>query len=359
MIRWKGVGRRAAVAAFAASFVSGGLAAQQVAAGQLVSDTLHSAALERDLYGDSPNRAMLVYLPPSYATSPTKRYPVVYLLHGFGATERFWVSAGHIKTAMDSLLAAGAAREMILVMPNGSNVFGGAFYTNSASAGNWDDFIAKELVGFIDHKYRTLARPQSRGLGGHSMGGYGAFAIGMRHAGDIYGSLYALSACCTQVSRDPGRSTLWDSVADVQSVAEGARLPFIPRAVLAMTAAFSPDPSAPPLFVTFPFVRRDGRLVLNETAFARWVENAPLDMIPSHAAALKQLHGVMFDIGRSDQIVSPAALVAIDSALTRAGVTHTFETYDGDHANRVGLRVATRVLPFFSRTLDFGEVRTP
>jgi len=359
MTRWRSVGRRAAVAAFAATFVSGQSAAQQASAGQLVSDTLHSAALEHNVYGDSPSRGMLVYLPPSYATSPAKRYPVVYLLHGFGTTERFWVSAGHVKTAMDSLLATGGAREMILVMPNSSNVFGGSFYANSATTGNWDDFIAKELVEFIDHKYRTLARPQSRGLGGHSMGGYGTFAIGMRHAGDVYGSLYAMSACCTQVSRDPGGSALWDSVGAVRTVAEGTRLPFIPRAVLAMCAAFSPNPSGPPLFVTLPFVRRDGRLELNEAAFAGWVENAPLAMIASHAAALKQLRGVMFDVGLSDQVVPIAALATLDSALTRAGVTHTYETYDGDHANRVGLRVATRVLPFFSRTLDFGEVRTP
>jgi enterochelin esterase-like enzyme len=359
VIRWRSVGRRAALGLFAAIVCVGHAAAQQVAGGQLVTDTLHSVALEHNLYHNSPNRPVLVYLPPSYATSIAKRYPVVYLLHGFGTDNEFWLTVGHIKATMDSLVSAGAVREMIVVMPNANNVFGGAFYTNSATTGNWDDFIAKELVGFIDGKYRTLARPQSRGLGGHSMGGYGTFAVGMRHAGDIYGSLYAMSACCTQVRRDPGRSTLWDSVAAVRSVAEGMRLPFIPKAVLAMTAAFSPDPSAPPLFVTFPFVRRDGHLVPNEPAFARWVENAPLDMIPSHAAALKQLHGVMFDVGMSDQIVPPGSLMAIDSALTRAGVTHTFETYDGDHANRVGLRVATRVLPFFSRTLDFGEVRTP
>src|SRR5262249_1642603 len=263
-----------------ATIASGRSAAQQIAAGQVVPDTLHSAALEHNLYKNSPNRPVLVYLPPSYTSATTKRYPVVYLLHGFGTDEGFWLTVGHIKTAMDSLVAAGAVREMILVMPGANNVFGGSFYTNSASTGNWDDFIAKELVGYIDHKYRTLARPQSRGLGGHSMGGYGTFAVGMRHAGDVYGALYAMSACCTQVNRNAGASATWDTVAAVRSVAEGSRLPFLPKVFLAMSAAFSPDPSAPPLFVTLPFVRRDGRLVLNEAALARWVENAPLDMIP-------------------------------------------------------------------------------
>lgn len=357
MIRWRSVARLIAVATFAAGVASARSAAQQVAGGQLLTDTLHSAALEHNLYRNSPNRPLLVYLPPSYSSATTKRYAVVYLLHGFGTDNEFWLTFGHIKTAMDSLVAAGAVHEMILVMPNANNVFGGSFYTNSSSTGNWDDFIAKELVAYIDHKYRTLARPQSRGLAGHSMGGYGAFAVGIRHAGEVYGALYPMSACCTQVNRNPGGSAVWDTVAAVQTVAEGTRLPFFPKVLLAMSAAFSPDPSAPPLFVTLPIVRRDGRLVLNESAFDRWVENAPLDMIPAHAAALKQLRGLMFDVGRSDQLVPTAALAAIDSALVRAGVAHTFETYDGDHVNRVGLRVATRVLPFFSRTLDFGDGR--
>ncbi len=356
MIGWRRLARRAAVALFAATVINGRSAAQQSAAGQLVADTLHSVALEHNLYGNSPNRPMLVYLPPSYSSAIAKRYPVVYLLHGFGTDERFWVTFGHVKTAMDSLVAAGAVHEMILVMPNANNVFGGSFYTNSASTGNWDDFIARELVGYIDHKYRTLARPQSRGLGGHSMGGYGTFAVGIRHAGDVYGALYAMSACCTQVTRTMG-GTVWDTVAAVRSVAQGERLPFLPKVFLAMSAAFSPNPSAPPVFVTLPFVRRDGRLVRNDTAFAQWVEHAPLDMIPSHAAALKRLRAMMFDVGLSDQLVPPAALMAVDSALASAGVTHTFETYDGDHVNRVGLRVASRVLPFFSRTLDFGDGR--
>lgn len=357
MIRWRGVARHAVVWALAASVISGRLAAQHVAAGQLVPDTVHSAALEHNVYGDSPNRPMLVYLPPSYASSPAKRYPVVYLLHGFGTTERFWLTLGQIQAAMDSLLEAGSVREMILVMPNGRNVFDGSFYTNSASAGGWDDFVAKELVAYIDHKYRTLARPQSRGLGGHSMGGYGTFAVGMQHAGDVYGALYAMSACCTHASRNPGSAAPWDTIAAVQTIAAARRLPFLPEVLLAMSAAFSPNPSAPPLFVTLPFARRDGQLALNEPAFSEWLEHSPLDMIPSHAGALKRLRGMMFDVGLSDQLVPPVTLMAVDSALTRAGITHTFETYDGDHVNRVGVRVATRLLPFFSRTLDFGDGR--
>src|SRR3954447_26479307 len=123
---------------------AGAARAQQASGGQLVFDTVHSKALERNLYGDSPDRSVAVYLPASYASSPAKRYPVVYLLHGYGATEGEWLSAAPLKPAMDTLVRAGTVREMIVVMPNGRNVFGGSFYTNSVATGNWDDFISKD-----------------------------------------------------------------------------------------------------------------------------------------------------------------------------------------------------------------------
>jgi hypothetical protein len=78
-------------------------------------------------------------------------------------------------------------------------------------------------------------------------------------------------------------------------------------------------------------------------------------MIASHTEQLKRLRGFMFDVGLSDQLVSPRSLAAMDTALTKAGVRHTYETYDGDHTNRIAARLAARLLPFFSQTLDFGD----
>jgi S-formylglutathione hydrolase len=299
---------------------------------------------------------MLVYLPASYASSPAKRYPVIYLLHGFGGDERDWAGYAPVKPAMDTLVRAGIVREMIVVMPNGRNALDGSFYTNSSTTGNWDDFISSELVAFIDAKYRTLARPESRGLAGHSMGGYGTFAVGIRHAGDVYGALYALSGCCTQFSSSVGNGgSMWAAVAATQSLAEAHRLAFIPKVYLALSAAFSPNPDAPPLFYNAAFVRNGDQWQSVDAVYKQWAEHAPLNMISSHATQLKRLRGFMFDVGLSDKLVSPAALAAIDSELTRVGVTHTYETYDGDHTNRIGARIAARLLPFFSKTLDFGD----
>ena len=328
---------------------------QQLSAGQLVVDTVHASSLERNLYGDSPDRSMLVYLPASYASSPNRRYPVIYLLHGYGGDERGWTGYAPVKPAMDTLVRAGVVREMIIVMPNGNNALGGSFYTNSATTGNWDDFIARELVAFVDKKYRTMPRPESRGLAGHSMGGYGTFAVGMRHAGDVFGALYSLSGCCTHVSAGPGSGTTWTAVTGAQSLADARKLAFIPRVSLALAAAFSPNPSAPPLFYNPPFVRNGEKWESVDSVYRQWVEHAPFNMISSHAERLKRLRGFMFDVGLSDNLVSPRALAAIDTALTNAGVRHTYETYEGDHTNRIAARLAARLLPFFSQTLDFGD----
>jgi len=345
-------------------FLAAALQGQAAApATRLVHDTVHSAALEGNKYGDSPNRSVLVYLPPSYGSSPTKRYPVVYLLHGFTANELSWARgyAGFdIGRSTDSLVAAGAVREMIIVMPNERNRLLGSFYTNSSSAGGWEDFTVAELVSYIDDKYRTLATPRSRGIAGHSMGGFGTLYLAMRHAGDVYGAAYALSACCThfRMSADPGAAAAWGLVEDLASLDDAKRLPFGASVDLAMAAAFTPNPNRPPLFVDFPAERRDSSWRLMDEVAAKWTEHFPLDMIPRSADRLKRLAGFAFDIGTRDELVPPSQLVTMDTALTRAGVPHTFETYDGTHTSGIGQRIITKVLPFFSRTLEFGPSPT-
>jgi len=187
------------------------------------------------------------------------------------------------------------------------------------------------------------------------MGGYGTFTLGMRHAGDVYGALYALSGCCARFSSSPGSGATWNTIAAVRSIDDARRLPFSPKVSLALAAAFDPNPNAPPLFVNVPFVQKGDRWESVDSSYRRWSEHAPYDMIATHAERLKRLRGFMFDVGLSDQLVPPASLAAMDSALTKAGVRHTYETYEGDHTNRIAARLAARLLPFFSQTLDFGD----
>jgi enterochelin esterase-like enzyme len=343
----------AVLAATAASAQPGRLAQSQ-SSSRLVSDTVYSAALRGNLYGDSPNRAMLVYLPASYDRSPARRYPVVYLLHGFASSpKRLWGGFIPVQPRMDSLITAGAVHEMIVVMPDAQNALGGTFYINSAATGNWEDFIAHDLVRYIDGKYRTLARPESRGLAGLSMGGYGALAVGMRNAGTVFGAIYGMSPCCAGML-DSIPAPVVDAVTAARSLSDAARLPEQLRGLLAFAAAASPDAAAGPLFLDLPYVRRGDGVERVEATASRWNAYALRDMVPHHAAGLKRLRGLAFDVGRNDEQVPPSSVMGLDTVLTMTGVPHTFELFDGTHMSRADERFTQRVLPFFSAALVFG-----
>jgi hypothetical protein len=181
----------------------------------------------------------------------------------------------------------------------------------------------------------------------------------MHHAGDVYGALYSLSGCCTQFARQASGSAgaMWKAIADVPSLDASQALPFLPKVFLSLTAAFSPDTSRGPLFISLPFELRDGQWEPVPATVARWTEHEPYSMIAQNAGRLKRLRGFVFDVGTRDELVAPAGLARMDSAFTRAGVAHIFETYDGDHNGGIGVRMITKVLPFFSRTLDFSSPR--
>src|SRR5919204_5736628 len=164
---------------------------------------VHGKALEGNLEGDSADRDITVYLPPSYATERSRRYPVVYLLHGYGGTDSTFVGRlAMLPDIADKLAAAGTAREMIVVMPNAFSLHKGSMYSNSVTSGDWETYLARDLVGYVDGHYRTIAARMSRGLAGHSMGGYGAVRIGMKRP-DVFSSLYILSACCLTAQMNP------------------------------------------------------------------------------------------------------------------------------------------------------------
>src|SRR5215831_19312390 len=155
---------------------------------------VHGPALEGNLEGDSPDRDVTVYLPPSYATARARRYPVVYLLHGYGGTDANWTGQQvNLPEIADRLVAAGSVREMIVVMPNAFSLHKGSMYSNSVTSGDWETYVARDLVAYIDSHYRTIADRMSRGLAGASMGGYGAIRIGMKRP-DVFSSLSSARA---------------------------------------------------------------------------------------------------------------------------------------------------------------------
>lgn len=133
--------------------------------------------------------SLFVYLPPSYETNTEKRYPVIYFLHGFGdpADEIMqWESS------LDSYFSENPDREMIVVSVSGTNSLGGSFYVDSPVCGGWETYVVSEAVPLVDSTFRTIAKKESRGLFGFSMGGFGALNIALRHP-DIFCGVYAFA----------------------------------------------------------------------------------------------------------------------------------------------------------------------
>src|SRR3954466_9236903 len=155
---------------------------------------VHGAALEGNLEGDAVDRDVLVFLPSMYAKEKSRRYPVVYALHGYSIGAEQWSHEIQVPQTIEGAFAQGA-KEMIVVLPDSKTVHNGSMYSSSVTTGDFEQFIAHDLVTYIDSHYRTMPNRLSRGLVGHSMGGYGASRIGMKHP-DAFGSLYIMSPCC-------------------------------------------------------------------------------------------------------------------------------------------------------------------
>jgi S-formylglutathione hydrolase len=312
---------------------------------------IHGRSLEGNLEGDSPDRDVMVYLPPGYTRNEGRRYPVVYMLHGFtDDIDHWWGVVRHfvsVPQSMDKALETGAARELILVMPNAYTRYEGSMYSNSATTGNWEDYIVADLVSEIDRRYRTIADVASRGVVGHSMGGYGAIRIGMRHP-DVFSSVYVMSACCMMppAGMDAERGRRAEAVSDP---AEVHKADFGTKALFASAAAWSPNPHNPPLYLDLPTTGGQPR----PDVLAKWAANAPLAMIDQFIANLKRLHAIAVDVGSRDGLAPASA--RLDGILTAYKIPHDYETYDGDHVSRVAERLETKVFRFFAQNLRFEQ----
>lgn len=317
-----------------------------------------SKALAGNLLGDSATRTALVYLPPDYATSGVQRYRTLYLLHGFGAKrngQNAWIrgyEGFHLGHTMDSLYDAGSVRDLIVIAPDASNFWGGAFYRDSPVSGGWETFITRELVGTIDATFRTVTSRDARGLAGHSMGGFGTLSIAAKHP-DVFGAAYAMSPCCIAPNPEPGEmAPVWQMIASGAPKTALQSAGFYGGAMMGLATAYSPNPAKPPLFVDSPFRLVNGKLETDPAVAAKWLAGSPLRLLDSLSGNLARLRALGFDAGRSDGFKDiPVLVPVLDSMLTARGVKHTATLYDGDHSNRIGSRLPTIVLPFFNAAL--------
>ena len=306
---------------------------------------VHGASLEGNLEGDAVDRDVIVFLPPSYQKEKSRRYPVVYALHGYSIGAEQWSHEIHVPQTIEGAFAQGA-QEMIVVLPDSKTLHNGSMYSSSVTTGDFESFVAHDVVAYIDAHYRTIADRRSRGLVGHSMGGYGATRIGMKHP-DVFGSLYIMSPCCLSARMAGGRANpQMDSVlAAVKTPEDAARLPWGLRAMLASAAAWSPDPKNPPLYLDLP--TKDS--LARADVLARWAANAPLAFVDQYIGNLRRYHAIAMDVGDQDGLRFDAT--KLHEVLDRYGLPNDFEIYHGTHTSAVADRFQNHVLPFFGKNL--------
>jgi S-formylglutathione hydrolase FrmB len=276
---------------------------------------------------------------------------VVYALHGYYVGAQQWSREIHAPQTIEGAFAQVGkevgAKEMIVVLPDSKTVHNGSMYSSSVTTGDFENFIARDVVSYIDAHYRTIANRSSRGLVGHSMGGYGATRIGMKHA-DVFGSLYIMSPCCLAPRSPAPANPETDKMLEaIKTPEDSAKLPFMARAQLAAAAAWSPNPKNPPLFLDLPTKAGE----IQADVLARWAANAPLAFIHQYIPNLRRYRGIALDVGDRDGLRTDTG--KLHDVLDVYGIANTFEVYAGDHTNRLGDRFQNHVLPFFSTNLCF------
>jgi len=302
--------------------------------------------LEGNLEGDAVDREVFVFLPPSDSKDNHRRYPVVYALHGYSIGAEQWTHEIHVPQTIEGAFAQGA-KEMIVVLPDSKTVHNGSMYSSSVTTGDFEKFIANDVVTYVDAHYRTIPNRKSRGLVGHSMGGYRASRIGMKHS-DVFGSLYIMSPCCMSARpAGPSNPELERKLESVKTAEDSAKLSFFERVQLASAAAWSPDPKNPPLYLDLPM--KDG--APQPEVLAKWAANAPLAIVDQYIANLKQYHAIALDVGDQDGLRVDAG--KLHDVLDKYGIANSFEIYPGTHTSAVADRFQNHVMPFLSKNLCF------
>ncbi len=250
--------------------------------------------------------AYCVLLPPSYDTEKTRRYPVLYFLHGLGDNEQMFLRSGGLNMVED-LWEQGRLGEYLIVTPEGD----ASFYINSRDGGvRYEGFFLEEFLPSIEHRYRTRPGRTYRGIAGISMGGYGAMHMAFRHP-ELFGSVSAHSAALIEALPAV-------SIADPQQTAR----------LRILGAVFGSPP---------------------DRAF--WERNSPFTLARNgHPAGLK----IYFDCGSEDGYGFNAGAQALHNLLESRGIAHEFHIYPGGHNWPYFAEHLPASLQFHSRAFGLG-----
>jgi hypothetical protein len=305
---------------------------------------VHSEILEDNPLGDPALRPLYVYHPPGLVQS-SHPVPSVYVIQGF--TGQLDMVTAHsafepsFVERIDAMFAAGDCPDAVVVFVDAWTRRGGSQFLNSTSTGRYMDYLCDEVVPFVDERYPTHGDRDHRGLSGKSSGGYGAMVVPMLRP-DVFGALAshagdALFECCYQPGFPAVARRLRDEFQGSWEVfherlAEAPAFDFHrfgkPLAMYGYACAYSPDPDRPGEAL-LPFHTATGRL--REDVWRRWLELDPVRLASGHADALRSMRRIYLDAGSSDEWYLDLGAQAFSQELSRLGVEHSLELFDGRH----------------------------
>jgi enterochelin esterase family protein len=308
---------------------------------QVVIEQFTSRVLADNPLGDPATRPLPIILPPDYAAS-SQRYPVIYGLAGFTGSGlsllNFAAWQPNLPQRIDRLMWEGKIQPAIYVLPDCFTRYGGSQYLNSAAIGRYEDYLVDEIVPHVDRMYRTLA---GRGIFGHSSGGYGAIVLGMKHP-DVFAAVACHSGdmafelvyrpdfpkFVNAIYRSGGVEPWWIEF-ERKVKKEGRDYDAIN--ILAMAAAYSPNPSGSPLPIDLPFDLETCEL--KPDVWARWLEHDPVQLVERYADNLKKLRLLFIDCGSRDEFNLHFGARTFVRKLKALGVPHEYEEFDDGHMN--------------------------
>lgn len=310
--------------------------------GKIVVEQITSKVLRGNFLGDPHVRELFIYLPPSYERDTARRFPVVYCLTGFTGRGQMLLNtqpfSPNLAERMDALLVNGQAGEMILVMPDCFTRLGGSQYINSSATGRYEDHLVEEIVSFVDQRFRTRAERSGRAVVGKSSGGYGAFVCACRHAetfgaaashsGDSYfeyAYLPDFPKTFRAIGGDAGKF-----VEKFWSAEKKGKDDITALNIIAMSACYSPDESAP-LGFRLPFDTTTGEI--DNEVWARWLRHDPVRMVEHHTDALRSLKLLYLDAGTRDEFHLDAGARILAARLREHNINFIHEEFDDGHMN--------------------------
>ncbi len=306
---------------------------------------IESQLLEGNPLGDPTRRPLYVYLPPGVNVSTDARFPSIYVILGFTGQLDMWLNRAPLEATMlervDDLFSAGDVPPAIVVFVDAWTSYGGSQFINSVGTGPYMDYLCDEVCTFVDDRYPTISDRAHRGLTGKSSGGYGAMVVPMLRP-DIFGALASHAGdALFEASNLPDFPRVarhlrdhFDGSWDVffERLRGEDHLDWDrfggPLEIYGYASCYSPDESRPGKAL-LPFEIGTGRLV--DEIWEKWLSWDPVRMAPLHTDALAGMKRIYLDAGRSDEYFLDLGAQAFSDELTKAGIEHTLDLFEGKH----------------------------